>query len=318
MGRKESSLITKRKKQFSNAAAASRTPPRASKRKTTSTPIEPQRQAQKCQKCPGRPLRAQCEHTKRGKEYLARQAALNELEDDSDNESSSDSSNSNVGPGPSTSLAFNNAGPSTPDIFASASTPASHSVVATPTPASARSGNMGVLTSSHLAQLSARTGSTTSASLSSASASSSRQARRTSARDPYNGFVEGAYRGSEIYQIVRGHALPSPIADNTRAVRRFMSTINSIVEKCEDLSRQTSCWLFIGAQHSTARSPAISYASPRLRRDAAEQENADLQRQLDQSRLDAQQMAQSLEKAAQTQKELDKQLKRYQRIHGLL
>ncbi|KAF9521333.1 hypothetical protein CPB83DRAFT_745555, partial [Crepidotus variabilis] len=36
---------------------------------------------------------------------------------------------------------------------------------------------------------------------------------------------------------------------------------------------QTSCWLFIGAQHALANGAPIHYASPRLARDGGEQSN---------------------------------------------
>ncbi|KDR65236.1 hypothetical protein GALMADRAFT_27607, partial [Galerina marginata CBS 339.88] len=36
----------------------------------------------------------------------------------------------------------------------------------------------------------------------------------------------------------------------------------------EDLATETGCWMFLGAQHVTARGGAISYASPRLCREA--------------------------------------------------
>ncbi|KDR65900.1 hypothetical protein GALMADRAFT_27158, partial [Galerina marginata CBS 339.88] len=36
----------------------------------------------------------------------------------------------------------------------------------------------------------------------------------------------------------------------------------------EDVSRETGCWLFLGAQHTSARGATISYASPRLRTEA--------------------------------------------------
>ncbi|KAF9522520.1 hypothetical protein CPB83DRAFT_743624, partial [Crepidotus variabilis] len=35
----------------------------------------------------------------------------------------------------------------------------------------------------------------------------------------------------------------------------------------EELSAQTSCWLFIGTQHASANAGAMHYASPRIRRD---------------------------------------------------
>lgn len=44
--------------------------------------------------------------------------------------------------------------------------------------------------------------------------------------------------------------------------------IFSFYLQCEDLSSETGCWLFLGAQHLTARGGAITYASPRLCREA--------------------------------------------------
>ncbi|KAF9521278.1 hypothetical protein CPB83DRAFT_778957, partial [Crepidotus variabilis] len=41
----------------------------------------------------------------------------------------------------------------------------------------------------------------------------------------------------------------------------------------EELSAETSCWLFIGAQHAAARGSPIHYASPRLRRDGGPETN---------------------------------------------
>lgn len=38
--------------------------------------------------------------------------------------------------------------------------------------------------------------------------------------------------------------------------------------QCEDLSAQTSCWLFIRAQHPNASGETLHFASARLQRDA--------------------------------------------------
>ncbi|KAH9480805.1 hypothetical protein JR316_0007405 [Psilocybe cubensis] len=283
-----------------------------------------QRQPQKCTKCPGRPLRSQCAHTRKGKEYIAQHAAELALSN----------------PLPSTS----NHSPSLSDPFTSISASEHHcprdTSTSTPsTPATPSPRPVTVLTSHDLAHLSLRsTGSSMSSSQSGSSASARVAPNRTSARNPYNGYVDGAYRGTEVYQIVCGHRLPSPISDNTRAVKKFTNAINSIIEKCEDISRETACWLFIGAQHSTARGGAISYASPRLWRDAAAQvgnigtqfssltrnlinartqENVELQRQLDESRRQNEEISLQLQAVNQSQKELDRELRRYKSRYNL-
>ncbi|KAH9478165.1 hypothetical protein JR316_0008618 [Psilocybe cubensis] len=322
----------------------------------------PKRQPQRCKRCPGNPFRSHCVHTKHGREFLANQAAVESLRTstpapernlplptDLGNESP-------VGATPFTSPAITPSRPSQlPNPFISSQS--THQHVGTPmsnissqitTPrsnvpsvsvlhhrqsaeADASSPNSGaggihVMTSSHLASLSVRSSSQSS------SAGSASRPNRTSAQNPYNGYVDGAYRGSSVYQIVRGHRLPSPISDNTRSVKKFTNTINSIIEKCEDISKETGCWLFIGAQHATARAGSISYASPRLRRDAAEQvgqigtqfstltrnlihsrtqETLDLQRQLEQSRRETEEAKKSLEAVQENQKELRSILDRF-------
>ena len=40
--------------------------------------------------------------------------------------------------------------------------------------------------------------------------------------------------------------------------------------QCEDISIATSCWLFVGAQHISAKAPTIHYTSPRLLEEAPE------------------------------------------------
>lgn len=49
-----------------------------------------------------------------------------------------------------------------------------------------------------------------------------------------------------------------------------MGQITHKHNKCEDVSTATSCWLFIGAQHVAATAPTLHYTSPRLREEAPE------------------------------------------------
>ncbi|KAH9477987.1 hypothetical protein JR316_0010220 [Psilocybe cubensis] len=297
--------------------------------------ITASRQDARCKRCPGRPLRSQCIHTKKGQQYIAEQQALQSLREpsvDAMERGSASASENDERPEISAPLT----GPEDhPTSSASATVPSttfpSISAPGTPTSSSLlqETASISSMTSSSLAQLTLRTRTTP----------SHPKPPRTSAQNPYHGYVQGALRGTEVYQIVRGHSLPSPISENTRLVKQFTNSINAIVEKCEDLSKQTGCWLFIGAQHATARSGAISYASPRLRRDAAAQagnigtqfssitrnliqariqDNVNLQQQLEESRRHAEEMEHAIAAERDSQRLLSQQLARYQELHGLL
>jgi hypothetical protein len=44
-----------------------------------------------------------------------------------------------------------------------------------------------------------------------------------------------------------------------------------ILNKCEQVSHETGCWLFLTAQHANSTSPFIHYTSPRLRRESKQE-----------------------------------------------
>ncbi|KDR76769.1 hypothetical protein GALMADRAFT_67141, partial [Galerina marginata CBS 339.88] len=92
--------------------------------------------------------------------------------------------------------------------------------------------------------------------------------RKPTQANPFHGHVDGVKRGNAPYAIHRNKRLPNVIENSRDASRRFSRLLNKIVEKCEDASRETGCWLFLGAQHTSARGGTISYASPRLRSEA--------------------------------------------------
>lgn len=50
--------------------------------------------------------------------------------------------------------------------------------------------------------------------------------------------------------------------------------MNRLVERAEDISVKTGCWLFVGAQHPGGVGATIHYTSPRLLRDAPDDMDA--------------------------------------------
>ncbi|KAF8068015.1 hypothetical protein FPV67DRAFT_1415989 [Lyophyllum atratum] len=93
---------------------------------------------------------------------------------------------------------------------------------------------------------------------------------RPTAANPFHGMVEGAMQGSKEIDIVRQHEPRPPATVLSAASRRFRTEIRDIIERCERLSAETNCWLFVAGQHSQAASSNsfYHYASPNLRRDA--------------------------------------------------
>ncbi|KAJ2915825.1 hypothetical protein MD484_g4587, partial [Candolleomyces efflorescens] len=90
---------------------------------------------------------------------------------------------------------------------------------------------------------------------------------------PTNGYVQGVYRGSEPYDmILRGHKLPEPRTKG--ASQRFKRLIHPLMERCEDIATETSCWLLIAAQHVTSQEPMFYYVSPRLANEAQQETEA--------------------------------------------
>ncbi|KAJ7096215.1 hypothetical protein C8R44DRAFT_748752 [Mycena epipterygia] len=90
---------------------------------------------------------------------------------------------------------------------------------------------------------------------------------RSSQKDPAFGKVKGVYRGSEPLELVRARLPGPPITDRKKCSTHFGRKIKDLLERCEELSNETSCWLFVTAHHANAREPFYHYSSPRLLRD---------------------------------------------------
>ncbi|KAJ6477492.1 hypothetical protein DFH09DRAFT_1108600 [Mycena vulgaris] len=90
---------------------------------------------------------------------------------------------------------------------------------------------------------------------------------RPSKKTPIFGKVKGAYRGSKPLEIVRQRGSRALISDKIACTQRFTRKSRELIERCEDLAQETSCWLFFTAQHVNANEPFLHYSSPRLLRD---------------------------------------------------
>ncbi|KAJ3569440.1 hypothetical protein NP233_g5045 [Leucocoprinus birnbaumii] len=84
-----------------------------------------------------------------------------------------------------------------------------------------------------------------------------------------HGFIEGVMRGNYDFRgLKRSTALRPPSQTSTHASKRFHRVIRQILTRVENLAVETGCWIYIAAQHATAVTPYIHYASPRLRAEA--------------------------------------------------
>ncbi|KAJ7241835.1 hypothetical protein C8J57DRAFT_1192477 [Mycena rebaudengoi] len=91
--------------------------------------------------------------------------------------------------------------------------------------------------------------------------------QRPSKTNPIYGMVQGAYHGSEELEIVRHAMLPALIKDRKTCSKQFVRKMTDIIDRCEALSNETSCWLFVTTQHINATGPFMHYSSPRILRD---------------------------------------------------
>ncbi|KAK7019227.1 hypothetical protein VNI00_018127 [Paramarasmius palmivorus] len=97
--------------------------------------------------------------------------------------------------------------------------------------------------------------------LSSSSTGSSRI--RASLGNPVFGKVEGAYRGSRLFDVARTRPLKPP--RTRRVAKHFHERMNALLTRCEDLAHETGCWLYISAQLPTSNVPFTHFSSERLR-----------------------------------------------------
>ncbi|KAJ3556944.1 hypothetical protein NP233_g11862 [Leucocoprinus birnbaumii] len=84
-----------------------------------------------------------------------------------------------------------------------------------------------------------------------------------------HGFIEGVMRGNHEFRgLKRTIALRPPSKSSAHASKRFARVIRQILTRIENLAVETGCWVYLAAQHATAVTPFIHYASPRLQAEA--------------------------------------------------
>ncbi|KAF9061281.1 hypothetical protein BDP27DRAFT_1415363 [Rhodocollybia butyracea] len=87
---------------------------------------------------------------------------------------------------------------------------------------------------------------------------------RASEHSPIFGFVDGAGKGQKEWRVVREQPLPPALersAESTRAYRRRIATI---IRRCERISAETGCWLYLAALHPNSHEQFSHYTSQRL------------------------------------------------------
>ncbi|PPQ88304.1 hypothetical protein CVT26_008872, partial [Gymnopilus dilepis] len=88
-------------------------------------------------------------------------------------------------------------------------------------------------------------------------------------KNPIYGTIGGVKKGNKPYVKYRTHKPPNPRnATDGGSVPRFNRVVPRILQQCESLAIETGSWVFFGVQHVTAQTGAITYASPRLVREA--------------------------------------------------
>ncbi|KAF8872187.1 hypothetical protein BD779DRAFT_1679840 [Infundibulicybe gibba] len=70
---------------------------------------------------------------------------------------------------------------------------------------------------------------------------------------PKYGFVMGAKRGGYPFEVLRTKELQPPILESTKSCAWFIRCMSDILVRCERVANQTGCWIFLAAQHTTAR-----------------------------------------------------------------
>ncbi|KAF9029755.1 hypothetical protein BDP27DRAFT_1533038 [Rhodocollybia butyracea] len=87
---------------------------------------------------------------------------------------------------------------------------------------------------------------------------------RVNAGNPRFGLVEGVAKGGAAFDIYREKALPKPCTTRGESTKMFHKRLPVIVRRCEQLSAETGCWLYLATAHPNSRSPFVHYTSQRL------------------------------------------------------
>ncbi|KAF6749098.1 hypothetical protein DFP72DRAFT_797934, partial [Ephemerocybe angulata] len=89
--------------------------------------------------------------------------------------------------------------------------------------------------------------------------------------NPIYGFVKGVARGSVPYDLARTRAMKSPYSTRRDATRGYDVQTRDILTRCEALADRTSSWVYLAMQHPGSKTPFLSFASRKLRREVPEE-----------------------------------------------
>ncbi|KAK7047671.1 hypothetical protein VNI00_006439 [Paramarasmius palmivorus] len=101
------------------------------------------------------------------------------------------------------------------------------------------------------------------------SASQPRPRIRVSRSNAPFGFVHGAFKGAETWQIPRVRARKKPLTKGS-VQKRFDEKLSGIVNRCEELCDETGAYLMITSQLPSARHGFVNYVSKPFRDEAAQ------------------------------------------------
>ncbi|KAJ3570349.1 hypothetical protein NP233_g4469 [Leucocoprinus birnbaumii] len=81
-----------------------------------------------------------------------------------------------------------------------------------------------------------------------------------------HGFIEGVMCSNHEFRwsFHTCRAAQGLFKSSTHASKRFARVIRQILTRIENLAVETGCWIYLAAQHATAVTPFIHYASPSL------------------------------------------------------
>ncbi|KAJ3527762.1 hypothetical protein NMY22_g9663 [Coprinellus aureogranulatus] len=88
--------------------------------------------------------------------------------------------------------------------------------------------------------------------------------------NPIHGYIEGLGRGNFIEDMARVRELKKQHEEHRLVVKAFDTLIRDFLTRAEDVSRRTSCWLYVAVQHPSSRQSYLHFASEKLRREAGE------------------------------------------------
>ncbi|KAJ7574367.1 hypothetical protein C8J56DRAFT_902330 [Mycena floridula] len=87
-----------------------------------------------------------------------------------------------------------------------------------------------------------------------------------------HGYVQNVHVGTQEYTVPRHRALRTVRYTESKSALRFSRLMDDLFSRAEKCYHETGAWLHLVAQHPNAKQAHLSYISPRLRREARQDE----------------------------------------------